>query len=67
MRQSPKFASFIGIANSGREYVPGAPNVYKSKKDAQDAHEAVRPTSAMRTPDEMAAFLARKTSSSFIA
>ena len=37
---------------------PAAPNIYKSKKDAQDAHEAVRPTSAMRTPDDMAPFLA---------
>ena len=42
----------------GPQYIPAAPNVYKSKKDAQDAHEAVRPTSAMRTPDEMAPFLA---------
>src|ERR1700722_13351619 len=42
----------------GPQYVPEAPNVYKSKKDAQDAHEAVRPTSAMRTPDEVAKFLA---------
>jgi DNA topoisomerase-1 len=42
----------------GPTYIPAAPNVYKSKKDAQDAHEAVRPTSAMRTPEEMAGFLA---------
>ncbi len=42
----------------GKEYVPESPNVYKSKKDAQDAHEAVRPTSALRTPDAMASFLA---------
>src|SRR5580698_659490 len=42
----------------GPQYVPAAPNTYKSKKDAQDAHEAVRPTSAMRTPDEVAKFLA---------
>jgi DNA topoisomerase-1 len=42
----------------GAQYVPASPNIYKSKKDAQDAHEAVRPTSAMRTPDEMAPFLA---------
>ena len=26
-------------------------NIYKSKKDAQDAHEAVRPTSVLRTPE----------------
>ncbi|HKD06606.1 MAG TPA: type I DNA topoisomerase [Bryobacteraceae bacterium] len=42
----------------GAEYLPGSANVYKSKKDAQDAHEAIRPTSAMRTPDDVAPFLA---------
>jgi DNA topoisomerase-1 len=42
----------------GPQYIPAAPNVYKSKKDAQDAHEAVRPSSATRTPDDVASFLA---------
>jgi DNA topoisomerase I len=42
----------------GRESLPEKPNVYKSKKDAQDAHEAVRPTSAARTPESMAQHLA---------
>jgi DNA topoisomerase-1 len=42
----------------GPQYRPEKPNVYKSKKDAQDAHEAIRPTSAMRTPEEMTPFLA---------
>jgi DNA topoisomerase-1 len=42
----------------GPQYIPAAANVYKSKKDAQDAHEAVRPTSAMRSPDDVASFLA---------
>jgi DNA topoisomerase-1 len=42
----------------GAQYIPAAPNVYKSKKDAQDAHEAVRPSSAMRTPDDVAQYLA---------
>ena len=41
----------------GAEYRPAAPNVYKSKKDAQDAHEAVRPTSSLRTPESVAKFL----------
>jgi DNA topoisomerase-1 len=41
----------------GPEYLPAAPNVYKTKKDAQDAHEAIRPTSAMRSPDEIAKYL----------
>jgi len=42
----------------GADYRPAAPNVYKSKKDAQDAHEAVRPTSALRTPESLEKFLA---------
>jgi DNA topoisomerase-1 len=42
----------------GPQYIPSTPNIYKSKKDAQDAHEAVRPSSAMRTPDDVAPFLA---------
>jgi DNA topoisomerase-1 len=41
----------------GAPFVPAAPNVYKSKKDAQDAHEAIRPSSARRTPDDLAPFL----------
>jgi len=41
----------------GKEFVPDTPNVYKSKKDIQDAHEAIRPTSAMRVPDEIAQYL----------
>src|SRR5215472_15989755 len=45
-------------ARYGAEYLPGSANVYKSKKDAQDAHEAIRPTSATRTPDDVAPFLA---------
>ena len=42
----------------GEEFVPKAPNVYKTKKDAQDAHEAIRPTSVLRTPEMMEKFLA---------
>ena len=42
----------------GAEYRPEKPNIYKSKKDAQDAHEAIRPTSALRTPESVAKFLA---------
>ncbi len=42
----------------GEAYLPGSPNVYKTKKDAQDAHEAVRPTSVLRTPESMEKFLA---------
>ncbi len=42
----------------GANYVPGSPRLYKSKaKNAQEAHEAIRPTDARRTPDRMARFL----------
>src|SRR5579862_3324791 len=42
----------------GDRYIPATPNVYKSKKAAQDAHEAIRPSSVMRTPDEIERHLA---------
>jgi DNA topoisomerase-1 len=32
----------------GAKYLPAAPNAYKGKKDAQDAHEAIRPTDVNR-------------------
>jgi len=41
----------------GAQYLPKDPNIYKTKKDAQDAHEAIRPTSVLHTPDEMAKYL----------
>src|SRR5579863_4624316 len=41
----------------GREYLPESANVYRGKKDAQDAHEAIRPTDASRTPESIARFL----------
>jgi DNA topoisomerase-1 len=40
------------------EYLPKAPIAYKSKsKNAQEAHEAIRPTSILRTPDSVKQFL----------
>ncbi len=44
----------------GAKYLPAAPNVYKSKKDAQDAHEAIRPTDAARTPESIARYLSKE-------
>jgi DNA topoisomerase I len=41
----------------GAHYLPATPNEYKGKKDAQDAHEAIRPTDASRTPESMARYL----------
>src|SRR5262249_45985478 len=49
---------FIGGERYGAPYLPAAPNVYKSKKDAQDAHEAIRPTSVLHTPDAVSKYLA---------
>ncbi|HWY67647.1 MAG TPA: type I DNA topoisomerase [Terriglobales bacterium] len=47
---------FIG-SNFGKEFLPESPNIYKSKKDAQEAHEAIRPTSALRHPDSVKQYL----------
>ena len=42
----------------GREYLPEAPRAYKSRsKGAQEAHEAIRPTSVRREPESAAPFL----------
>jgi len=35
----------------GKDFLPESANVYKSKKDAQDAHEAIRPTSMALAPE----------------
>ncbi len=44
-------------AKLGAKYLPATANAYKGKKDAQDAHEAIRPTDVNRTPQAMAAYL----------
>jgi DNA topoisomerase-1 len=41
----------------GAAYLPETPNTFKEKKDAQGAHEAIRPTSAMRHPDQVKQYL----------
>lgn len=43
----------------GAEYVPATPNLYKNKKGAQDAHEAIRPTAVTRDPEQLKAHLDR--------
>jgi DNA topoisomerase-1 len=42
----------------GAEFRPESPNIYKSKKDAQDAHEAIRPTSMAFSPEVVETYLA---------
>ncbi len=41
----------------GPEYLPAQATIYKVKKEAQDAHEAIRPTNVMFPPDKVAPFL----------
>jgi DNA topoisomerase-1 len=50
--------SFIG-ESLGKEYLPSRPRSYDSKspKSAQDAHEAIRPTSVFRTPEKVKEYL----------
>ncbi len=45
----------------GPEFVPAEPNVFKSRaKNAQEAHEAIRPTSAFRRPEAIRGFLSKE-------
>ncbi|MCD8036511.1 MAG: type I DNA topoisomerase [Clostridiales bacterium] len=39
--------------NIGGEFLPAERNIYKTKKNAQDAHEAIRPTYSSRTPESL--------------
>jgi len=43
--------------NHGAEYLPEQPNRFKSKKSAQEAHEAIRPSDVNRRPESLKAFL----------
>ena len=44
-------------ASYGPNYLPDKPNFFKSKKDAQEAHEAIRPTDVSRTPESVRRYL----------
>jgi DNA topoisomerase I len=46
-------------AQFGKNYLPGKPNSFRSKKGAQDAHEAIRPTSLEYTPQRVRRYLRR--------
>ena len=45
-------ASFI-LDTYGKQYLPASPRVFKTKKNAQDAHEAIRPTMPNVTPEQV--------------
>ncbi|TES88142.1 MAG: type I DNA topoisomerase, partial [Desulfobacteraceae bacterium] len=43
----------------GEKYVPEKPRFFKNRKKAQDAHEAIRPTSVYNTPEKLAPYLSK--------
>ncbi len=45
------------VGGLGQRYLPGRPNSFAGKQDAQDAHEAIRPTSVAFTPEKIRRFL----------
>ena len=47
---------YIGEAY-GADFLPEGPNIFKVKKSAQDAHEAIRPTSVIKSPDSVKSYL----------
>lgn len=47
-------------ARFGQEYLPEVPNEFKGRKNAQDAHEAIRPTDVNRTPESIKASLTKE-------
>ena len=47
-------------AQYGAEYCPAEPNQYKGRKNAQDAHEAIRPTYIEYAPESVKQFLTRE-------
>ena len=50
----------FAAAHFGKEYVPPQPRTFKTRaKGAQEAHEAVRPTSIARTPEQVQPYLSR--------
>ena len=52
-------AARLAVADQfGARYVPDAPRIYSTKaKNAQEAHEAIRPTEFTRTPDQVKSYL----------
>ena len=51
--------TFIG-QEYGESYLPAEPNIYKGRSNAQNAHEAIRPTDVTRTPEAIKASLTKE-------
>jgi DNA topoisomerase-1 len=47
------------LKNFGNDYLPEVPRTYSTKKSAQDAHEAIRPTSLRHAPEKIKKYLSR--------
>jgi len=45
--------------NFGPDYAPDSPRFFKNRQKAQDAHEAIRPTSVFNTPEKIARYLSK--------
>lgn len=56
-KDAQKEAKDYIFSKFGKRYYPEIPNVYKSKKSAQEAHEAIRPTLPLREPESLKAYL----------
>lgn len=56
-KESQDFAKKYILEKYGPEFAPVAPNVYKSKKSAQEAHEAIRPALPLKEPNSIKEFL----------
>ncbi|MEK7868322.1 MAG: type I DNA topoisomerase, partial [Candidatus Omnitrophota bacterium] len=56
-KESQDFAKSYILEKYGPEFAPNTPNVYKSKKSAQEAHEAIRPALPLREPSSIQEFL----------
>ncbi len=59
-RSSPEAVAAVRehvVATFGKDYIPAEANVFKSKKGAQDAHEAIRPTSVELPPESVRKYL----------
>jgi len=52
-------AQQLVLERFGRDYAMDKPRQFRNSKQAQDAHEAVRPTSAFNTPENMAPYLTK--------
>lgn len=48
------------LRHYGQDYLPQTPNIYRSKPGAQEAHEAIRPTSVARTPESLKNYLSKE-------